>query len=48
MLEKVLEDMKLKSKNRKQWNEEDGTSKKSEDVNKRWREKEKNLIVFVR
>ena len=33
--------MKLKSKNKKQWNEEDGTRKKSEDVNKKGREVEK-------
>ena len=33
--------MKLKSKNKKRWNEEDGTRKKSEDVNKRGREGDK-------
>ena len=33
--------MKLKSKNKKQWNEEDGMRKKSEDVNKKGREVEK-------
>ena len=33
--------MKLKSKKKKRWNEEDGTRKKSEDVNKKGREGEK-------
>ena len=39
--------MKLKIRMEKQWNEGDGTKRTSEDVNKKGREGNKNLIVFV-
>ena len=39
--------MKLKSKNKKRWNGEDGTRKKSDDVNKKGREVQKIDFLCV-